>query len=131
MKQEDLMLVMLTLLLVLLCGAIHIGLQYGLELDPAIGIAQLAGVYAMFGVYALIMILALVFVNVNHKHQVGFAFLVLSAIQMVLAFLIARRMFPDAEGFTGGKGSFFAVFAIFLTLETVIAIRLLNRPKAD
>lgn len=131
MKQEDLMLLMLTLLLILICGAVHIGLQYGLALDPHIGLGQLAGIYAMFGVYALIMVLALAFINVNHKHQVGFVFLILSAVQMLLAFLIARRMFPEAEGFTAGKGSFFAVFAVFLTIETIVAIRLLNRPKTD
>lgn len=130
MKQEDVMLMMLTLLLVLLCGAIHIGLQYGLVLDPAMGLAQLAGIYAMFGVYALIMVLALILINQHNKHQVGFSFLVLTSVQMLLAFLIARRFFPDAEGFSGGKASFFVVFAVFLTLETFVAIKLLNRPES-
>lgn len=89
---------------------------------------SLPQLYGFFFVFSLLIIGILIKVKQKNLDSVGNAFMALTCVKMVLAYLLlhpildARHAQVSAE-----KTNFFITFALFLTIETVIAIRMLNR----
>jgi hypothetical protein len=88
----------------------------------------LARVYAFFLLCSATIIFILIKVKQRSIDNVGSTFLLLTCLKMGAAYLFLKQI-SNPEGLYVGmeKANFFIVFAIFLTIETVLTIRLLNK----
>lgn len=88
----------------------------------------LAAVYGFFYACTAVILLVLIFVRENSIDNVGMMFLLLTCIKMGIAYAF---MYPAIESghenLQFEKNNFFIVFAVFLTLETILTIKLLNK----
>lgn len=85
-------------------------------------------IYLFLFTITTIIILLTIVINKNYKEKTGFAFLALSVFKMLFSvvFLIPliksemQNKLPDTI-------SFFAAFFVFLTLETIFVIKIINK----
>lgn len=90
---------------------------------------SLTVLYGFFMSCSAAIVLTLLLIRKKNLDHVGYAFLMLTTIKIVAAYFVVRpilRATSDIAPFE--KGNFFVIFSIFLTLETVITIRILNKP---
>ena len=83
--------------------------------------------YVYFLTASIVILAVLIAVERRNKDQVGYTFLILTSVKLVGAYLLLR---PVLElNVKAEKINFFMVFALFLTFETIVASRMLNREK--
>lgn len=89
--------------------------------------------YSLFQVYSFFLIcsVTIVFILIQVKkrdlNNVGNGFLLLTLIKIGIAFLFANPIVSSTNKFKEiERMDFFIVFAIFLTIETIVTIRILN-----
>ncbi len=82
-------------------------------------------VYTFFGICSVLIIGILLRIRKRNIDSVGQAFLLLTCIKAGAAYLMVRPALEAGHEFE--KLNFFIVFAIFLAIETVISIRILNK----
>ncbi|HMI06696.1 MAG TPA: hypothetical protein VK528_04055 [Flavobacterium sp.] len=84
--------------------------------------------YACFFCGSFVILFILILVKQKNIDSVGNTFMLLTCVKMVLAYVllypILKAKHPEIAL---EKANFFMVFAIFLTLETIITIRMLNK----
>jgi hypothetical protein len=62
--------------------------------------------------------------------SVGQTFLLLTSIKMVVAYVLLHPILQSTNQLlTAEKVNFFITFALFLTIETVVTIRILNKKQ--
>ncbi len=89
---------------------------------------SLVFLYTFFASCAAVIIMILIFVKQKNLDNVGYTFLVLTTIKMGLAYFVLRPILKSGSEIVAfEKGNFFIIFAIFLALETIITIRILNK----
>lgn len=89
---------------------------------------SLPQLYAIFGCCSMIIIFILIKVKQKNIDSVGNTFMLLTCLKLVLAYgLLHPILNSDHPNIATEKANFFIVFAVFLTLETLVAIRLLNK----
>jgi hypothetical protein len=86
--------------------------------------------YGYFFMASVIIVSVLVFIRKKNLDNVGFTFLFLTVTKMGIAFFFMQAIL-NSEGIhqPTEKMSFFAIFILFLTIETVMAVRILNNKQ--
>src|SRR5690606_26194677 len=108
---------------------VHLLIYYFLNLETSSFSYSVTVLYGAFFGIAFLIIALLMFVKRASINSVGSTMMLLTCLKMVPAFLImspAIRLNTVNPGFE--KTNFLIIFLIFLLIETVIAIRLLNKP---
>lgn len=87
--------------------------------------------YGFFLICALAIMLILIRMKRNNIDSVGNTFMALTCLKMVLAYVLLHPILGATHSEVAAeKTNFFFVFALFLTIETTVAIRLLNRTQS-
>lgn len=84
-------------------------------------------VYGFFFICSLLIILILIKVNEKNIDNVGFTFLLVTFIKMALSYVVLSPILNSGNlNVRTEKIDFFIIFALFLTIETIVTIRILN-----
>lgn len=87
-------------------------------------------VYGFFFVCSLLIILILIKVNEKNIDNVGFTFLLVTFIKMGLSYIILSPILNSGNlNVRTEKIDFFIIFALFLTIETIVTVRILNNKQ--
>jgi phosphoglycerol transferase MdoB-like AlkP superfamily enzyme len=88
----------------------------------------LESVYVFFSICSAVIVAILVIVRKNSIDNVGQLFLLLTCAKMGIAYAYLHPVLENAApNLPFERMNFFVTFAIFLTLETVLTVRILNR----
>ena len=91
-------------------------------------IYSLYELYLFFSVCSVSILLLLIKVRINNINNVGYTYLLVTCIKMGIAYFFLRPILNSQGTFVATeKTSFFIIFLLFLTIETVITIRILNK----
>ena len=87
-------------------------------------------VYGFFFFCSLLIILILIKVNEKNINNVGFTFLLVTFVKMALSYLILSPILNSGNlNVRTEKIDFFIIFALFLTIETIVTVRILNNKQ--
>ena len=87
-------------------------------------------VYGFFFICSLLIILILIEVNAKNIDTVGFTFLLVTFIKMALSYVILSPILNSVNAnVKAEKIDFFIIFALFLTIETIVTVRILNNKQ--
>ena len=87
-------------------------------------------VYGFFFSCSLLIILILIKVNEKNIDNVGFTFLLVTFIKMALSYVILSPILNSGNpNVRTEKIDFFIIFALFLTIETIVTVRILNNKQ--
>lgn len=107
---------------------VHQLFYYFLDVDTSAFSYSVIVLYATFFVIAIVTISLLMFIKRTNINSVGSTMMLLTCLKMVPAFMIMNPAIdlnvknPGLE-----RANFLIIFGVFLIIETVVAIRLLNR----
>lgn len=91
---------------------------------------SLIQLYTFFLICSIGIILILIKVKKKNIDSVGNTFLLLTFLKMGLAYIVLYPILNSTTQFVKiEKINFFIIFAIFLTIETIVTIRLLNNKQ--
>lgn len=91
---------------------------------------SLPKLYAFFYVLSVIILIILIIINQKSIDNVGFVFMFLTSFKMLLAYFLMQPILNSTSVFAfSEKINFFSVFILFLTIETVVTIRILNNKQ--
>ena len=83
--------------------------------------------YVLFSTASIIVILIVLKIKEKNFDSVGMAFLVITSVKMVFSYVILRPILSKTMAPNGiEKTNFFVMFVVFLAIETVVTIRILN-----
>jgi len=86
--------------------------------------------YLFFFLFSAVLILILDKVKQKDINSVGYTFLLLTTLKMVIAYIFLRPILAGNLPKTPTeKMSFFIIFIYFLTIETYVTIRILNNKQ--
>lgn len=86
--------------------------------------------YLFFLVCSVIILFILIRRKEKNIDSVGQTFLLLTSIKMVIAYILLHPILQSTNKLlTPEKINFFITFAIFLTIETAVTIRILNKKQ--
>ncbi len=84
--------------------------------------------YSFFAICSLIIVFVLIKMKDKNIDSVGQTFLLLTSIKMVISYIFLYPILKSTNHLmTPEKINFFITFAVFLTIETVVTIRILNK----
>ncbi len=84
--------------------------------------------YGFFFSCSVVIFLILIRTKRNNIDSVGNTFMLLTCIKMVLAYVLLHPILEATHSEVAAeKINFFVVFALFLTIETTVSIRLLQK----
>jgi hypothetical protein len=83
--------------------------------------------YLLYFMFSAIILSFLFKVSESNFDNVGMTFLISTSIKMVVSYFVLRPILNLTEESTIEKVNFFIIFILFLAIETVITIRLLNK----
>ena len=87
-------------------------------------------VYCFFFICSLLIILLLIKIKEKNIDNVGFTFLLVTFIKMALSYIILSPILNSGNSnIRTEKFIFFIIFALFLTIETIVTIRILNNKQ--
>ncbi len=88
---------------------------------------QLSTLYIVFTISSIVIIGILMFIKSKNLDIVGMSFLVLTSIKMVFCYVLVRPILSlSANEMSIQKMNFFVIFILFLAIETIVTIRILN-----
>lgn len=119
----------LILIIVLIYG-IHKILFSLFECNKNTFIYSLEHLYFFFGLFSIVIQIVLIKVKQKNIDIVGNVFLLLTLFKMVVSYVLATAILKqEIANHALQKWNFFILFIVFLTLETVSTIRLLNEKE--
>ncbi len=84
-------------------------------------------VYSFFFICSLLIILILIKVNEKNIDNVGYTFLLVTFVKMALSYLVLSPILNSGNpNIRTEKIDFFVIFILFLTIETIVTVRILN-----
>lgn len=84
--------------------------------------------YTFFTISSILLIAVLILIKEKNIDNVGYTFLLLTFIKMGIAYVFLTKIIDNASRYLPKeKINFFIIFAVFLTIETVVTIRILNK----
>lgn len=92
----------------------------------------LESLYFIFFLYSCIIFIIIAFVRERYFDQIGMIFMGLTTIKMIGAYLLMQPILnasPTANSLE--KNNFFVIFIVFLLIETVITVRILNEKRQN
>lgn len=91
---------------------------------------SITSLFIIFTVFALIIISLLLLVKNKNFDSVGYAFMALTSLKIGVLLFWARPIIKSTTDHAKfEKGNFFIIFALFLAIETIVAIRILNNKQ--
>lgn len=85
--------------------------------------------YGFFSACALVIIFILIRIKQKNIDSVGNTFMLLTCIKMVVAYVLLHPILNTSHNnLNAEKANFFLIFATLLVIETIVAIRMLNKP---
>ena len=83
--------------------------------------------YGLFSIFSLLILGVLIKVKERNIDNVGYTFLLLTSIKLVVAYLLIHPILKASLNQTPlEKINFFIIFIYFLATETILTIRILN-----
>lgn len=86
-------------------------------------------VYLIYFIFSKIILFILVQISKKNFDNVGMTFLVITSVKMAISYFIVRPILNSPIENTIEKVNFFVIFILFLIIETLITIRLLNKKQ--
>ena len=87
-------------------------------------------VYVFFFFCSLIILLVLIKVKTKNIDNVGYTFLLVTCIKMAISFTVLSPILHSGNpNVRIEKVNFFIIFALFLTIETIVTVRILNNKQ--
>jgi len=116
--------------LVVLVYIIHRTAFHFLVVDDLNFYYSLEKLYLVFYVLSIIVFTILLKVKEKSFDNVGMSFLLSTSVKMIFCFLILKPLLKStASENTLEKTNFFVIFILFLAIETILTIRLLNEKQ--
>lgn len=85
--------------------------------------------YLLYIIFSKIILFVVIKVFEKNFDNTGMTFLVCTSIKLAISFFILRSVLNSPTENTIEKGNFFFIFILFLAIETIITIRLLNKKQ--
>jgi hypothetical protein len=86
--------------------------------------------YSLFSIFSLLIVGVLIKVKERNIDNVGYTFLLLTSIKLVVAYLLIHPILKASLHQTPlEKINFFIIFIYFLATETILTIRILNNKQ--
>lgn len=83
--------------------------------------------YGLFSIFSLLIVGVLIKIKERNIDNVGYTFLLLTSIKLVVAYLLIHPILKVSINQTPlEKINFFIIFIYFLATETILTIRILN-----
>jgi hypothetical protein len=86
-------------------------------------------IYLIFTLFSIAILITLIIVNQKNKDVVGMTFMLTTTFKTILCYVIFSKIVSSNNENTVERINFFVVFVLFLTIETLITIRLLNKKQ--
>lgn len=87
-------------------------------------------VYGFFCGCSLLIVFIIIKVNEKNINNVGFTFLLVTFIKMALSYTVLSPILNSGNlNVRTEKINFFIIFALFLTIETIVTVRILNKKQ--
>lgn len=90
---------------------------------------SLETIYTVLCIFSVIILVILLIVNSRNKDVVGLTYLLITSIKAGIIFFIFSDIISSSNKNTVERINFFIVFILFLAIETLITIRLLNKKQ--
>jgi len=86
--------------------------------------------YGFFFACSFTIVFILINIKKKLKDSVGYAFMFLTSLKMVACYFVLRPILHSGSEFIKtDKMNFFIIFALFLAIETIVTIRILNNKQ--
>ncbi len=86
--------------------------------------------YLIFTIFSLFIVGILTIVKEKNIDSVGNTYLLVTLIKMGISYILLYPILQGTKNFmTPEKSNFIIVFLVFLTIETVVTIRILNKKQ--
>jgi len=87
-------------------------------------------IYGFFLICSILIILILIKVKSKNIDNVGYTFLLVTFIKMAISYtVLSPILHSENPNLETEKLNFFIIFALFLTIETIVTIRILNNKQ--
>ena len=90
---------------------------------------SLETIYTVLCVFSIIILVILLIVNSRNKDVVGLTYLLITSVKAGILFFIFSDIISSSNKNKVERINFFIVFILFLAIETLITIRLLNKKQ--
>ena len=90
---------------------------------------SLETIYTVLCVFSIIILVILLIINSRNKDVVGLTYLLITSIKAGIIIFIFSDIISSSNKNTVERINFFIVFILFLAIETLITIRLLNKKQ--
>lgn len=91
---------------------------------------SLETLYLLFFSFSVVIMLVLLKIKQRSFDNVGMSFLLATSIKMILCFIILRPLLKVSNEINAlDKKNFFVTFILFLTIETMLTIRILGKKQ--
>lgn len=101
--------------------------NYVPEAESSQWVYSVAFLYALFFIFSLVIMSVLLFVRAKNLDYVGYTFLITTSVKMGVAYFLFRPILAvTTREVSIEKTNFFIIFICFLTIETLLTIRILN-----
>jgi len=118
------------LITVVVAYIIHKSVFYFLEINQESFYYSLEKLYCIFSTLSLVIFLILLKIKERNFEQLGMFFLFLSSIKIVFYYILLRPILDISHYDTSTeKVNFFVLFILFLTIETLLTIRILSEKE--
>ncbi|MFE3868353.1 hypothetical protein ACFX5E_09750 [Flavobacterium sp. LS2P90] len=115
-------------LLIVVSYVLHKIIFYSFNVDDTTFHYSIEALYLLFSILSVIVLVVLLKVKEQSFDNVGMSFLLSTSIKMVVCYLILRPVLQaSGENSSVEKKNFFAMFILFLAMETILTIRILNK----
>lgn len=118
------------LVAVIIAYGIHKLVFYFFKISQDTFYYSLEQLYAIFFILSVIIIAILLKIKERNFDQLGMSFLLLTSSKLVLYYLLLKPILDSKQyNVRTEKMNFFILFIIFLTIETVVTIRILSKKQ--
>lgn len=121
-------LISILILVIVVAYIIHKSVFLFFEFNTSAFRYSLEKLYLFFGAFTIVIVSILIKIRAKDLNIVGNSFLLLTSAKLIVCFIIGRPILKSVNiQNTAEKWNFFALFILFLLIETVVTIILLNR----
>ena len=89
----------------------------------------LENIYSIFTLFSIVIFFTLIIVNQKNKDVVGMTFMLVTTFKTGLSYFLFSNIVSSNNQNEVERINFFVVFVLFLAMETLITIRLLNKKQ--
>ena len=86
-------------------------------------------IYVVFALFSIVILITLLLVNQKNKDIVGMTFMLITTFKIILCYVIFSNIVSSSNQNKTERINFFVLFILFLTIETLITIRILNKKQ--